>query len=629
MAALWSPHAAPATGRMPGVARLVAMFGPCRGIARELDSPLTVGRAAEGGLQLPDDKVSREHCVIEPIGPAGHVLRDLGSRNGTWLNGQLLQEATRLRPGDHLSVGESVLVYEPSFDALRARDGESTLILTRTRTRPDAPRSGTPPSPDALARAGELALRAATASSPEEAAGLVLEALHSALHPSALTVLRLAPNGTLHPLLARPVGAHLTLSREMVEQALKLGRALAMPEAQARPETDKLMTRVRQGDAHVLYAPLYTGGIPAGALCILRETSFTDEELALTGALAGAAGPSLCPPPKAPAVSTLTYLPPVAESASMREAMRLATAAAQVQSTVLITGESGTGKEEVARAIHALGARSRGPFIAVNCGAIPAELAESELFGHEKGAFAGATSARAGVFEQADGGTLFLDEVGDLPAALQVRLLRVLQDRLVHRVGGNAGIPVDVRVVAATHRNLIEAVRALSFREDLYWRLNVVRIHLAPLRDRPEDILPLAERILARMGPQLGRRAEGFTEEARAALRACPWPGNARQLANAIERALVLKGPDELITLLDLPPEVVAPAPRPGAPASGNGMPATELTLAEVVRTVEREHIVLALKRAKGVKSAAAEALGISLPALGQKIDEYGINLFE
>jgi transcriptional regulator with AAA-type ATPase domain len=609
---------------MRDVARLVAMFGPCRGIARELDSPLILGRAAEGGLQLLDDKVSREHCAIEPIGPAGHVLRDLGSRNGTWLNGQLLKETTRLRPGDHISVGESVLVYEPSFDALRARDGESTLVLTRTR--PDTARSGTPPTPAALSRAGELALRAATASSPEAAAGLVLEALDSALHPTSLTVLRLAPNGMLHPLLARPVGAHVTLSREMVNAALKLGRAVSMLEAQVRPETDNLLTRVRQSEAHVLYAPLYTGGGPAGALCILRDTAFTDEELALAGALAGAAGPSLCPPPEPHVPSTLTYATPVAESAAMREVMRQVNAAAQAQSTVLITGENGSGKEEVARAIHTLGTRSRGPFIAVNCGAIPAELAESELFGHEKGAFPGAVNARAGVFEQADGGTLFLDEVGDLPAALQVKLLRVLQDRLVHRVGGRAGVPVDVRVVAATDRNLIEAVRAGSFREDLYWRLNVVRIQVAPLRDRPEDILPLAERLLAKMGPQLGRRAAGFTDEARAALRACPWPGNARQLANAIERALVLKRPGELIGLLDLPSEVVAPEPKPAT--AGSGAPAASLTLAEVVRAVEREHIVLAMKRAKGVKSAAAEALGIPLPTLDQKLEAYGINLF-
>jgi transcriptional regulator with PAS, ATPase and Fis domain len=260
--------------------------------------------------------------------------------------------------------------------------------------------------------------------------------------------------------------------------------------------------------------------------------------------------------------------------------------------------------------------------------AIPAELAERELFGYEKGVFSGASSARAGVFEQAEGGTLLLDEVGDLPAPMQVKLLRVLQDRLVQRVGGKASIPVDVRVMAASHRNLIEGVRAGTFREDLYWRLNAVRLHLAPLRDRPEDILPLAERFLVRLGLQIGRRAQGFTDEARAALRACPWPGNARQLSNAIERALLLKGPGESIGLMDLPPEVVAPEPRPDAAERGGGAPAAGVTLAQVVRSVEREHIVLALKRARGEKSAAAEALGLPLATLEQKLQEYGIKLF-
>jgi DNA-binding NtrC family response regulator/pSer/pThr/pTyr-binding forkhead associated (FHA) protein len=606
---------------MPAVARLVAMFGPCRGVARELDAPLVVGRAAEGGLQLLDDKVSREHCLIEP-GETGHMLKDLGSRNGTWLNGQRLQAPTRLRPGDHVSVGESVLVYEPSFEALRARDGESTLVLTRTRAEAARP-SGTP-GPDALARAGELALRAATAQSPESAATLVFEALSSALQPSALVLLRLGPRGP-RPLHTQPKGAHLTVSQELVEAALRSGRALAMPEAQARPDSDAHSTRVRRADAHVLCAPLYAAGQPAGVLCALREQPFHDEELALAGALALAAAPSLCPP-ETPA-RTPGFQPPVAESANMREALRIASAAAPVQSTVLITGESGTGKEEVARALHALGPRVRGPFIAVNCGAIPSELAESELFGHEKGAFTGAQSARAGVFEQADGGTLFLDEVGDLPAPLQVKLLRVLQDRIVHRVGGRAGIPVDVRVVAATHRDLKEAARTGAFREDLYWRLNVVRIHLTPLRERPEDVLPLAERFLARLGAQLGRRASGFTPEARDALRACPWPGNVRQLANAIERALVLKGPGDKVSPEDLPPEVVS-AERPGRQGTPAPSPGVQGTLAEVIQAVEREQIALALKRARGVKSAAAEALGISRPTLDRKLDEYGIDLY-
>ncbi|MFP2908887.1 sigma-54 interaction domain-containing protein, partial [Pyxidicoccus sp. 3LFB2] len=404
--------------------------------------------------------------------------------------------------------------------------------------------------------------------------------------------------------------------------ALRTGRVRSMPEAQARAEHDAHTTRVRRSDAHVLCAPLYAAGQPAGALCLLREQAFQDEELALAGALALAVGPSLCPPE--PRAAAPGFQPPVAESANMREAMRVAAAAAPVQSTVLITGESGTGKEEVARALHALGPRVRGPFIAVNCGAIPAELAESELFGHEKGAFTGAQAAREGVFEQADGGTLFLDEVGDLPAPLQVKLLRVLQDRIVHRVGGRAGVPVDVRVVAATHRDLKEATRTGAFREDLFWRLNVVRIHLAPLRERPEDVLPLAERFLAKLGPQLGRRASGFTREASHALRACPWPGNVRQLANAIERALVLKGPGDQVGPKDLPPEVLSPdAVGTASPSSGVQGP-----LSEVLRAVEREHIALALKRARGVKSAAAEALGISRPTLDRKLEEYGIDLY-
>jgi DNA-binding NtrC family response regulator len=250
-------------------------------------------------------------------------------------------------------------------------------------------------------------------------------------------------------------------------------------------------------------------------------------------------------------------------------------------------------------------------------------LVESELFGHEKGAFTGADSKRRGAFEEANGGTLFLDEVGELPLDMQAKLLRVLESGEVKPVGANRPLHVDVRVVAATHRDLKEAARTGAFREDLYWRLNVVRIHLAPLRERPEDVLPLAERFLAKLGAQLGRRASGFTREASAALRACPWPGNVRQLANAIERALVLKGPGDQVGPNDLPQEVVSPDVGTASPASGVQGP-----LSEVLRAVEREHITLALKRARGVKSAAAEALGISRPTLDRKLEEYGINLY-
>ncbi len=601
------------------VAKIVTLFGPRRGVVREVDGRLIIGRAAEADLHLLDERVSREHCAIEAAQGGGHQVRDLGSRNGTWLNGKRLDSPVILRPGDQVAVGETVVVYEPSFEAVPTRDGESTLVLT---AQPANGARSASADRSSLERAGELALRAALAASPEEAASLLAEAVAQALSPSALCVLSLSASGAPRPLLGRPAGEPLSVGRPLLELALRQGRALAMGESQSRAETDEQTTRVRQREGEVLCAPAFLGGVAVGALCAAREKPFSDAEIALAGALAAAAGPALAPRGETASGRKAAELP-VAESASMREAMRLAAAASTVPSTVLVRGETGTGKEEIARAIHVLGNRARGPFVAVNCGAIPAELAEAELFGHEKGAFTGAAAQREGVFERADGGTLFLDEIAELPPALQVKLLRVLQERVVQRVGGRAPIPVDVRVVAATHRDLAAMVKSGGFREDLYWRLNVLQIELPPLRERREDILPLAERFLGKLGPQMGRRVEGFTAEAREALRACPWPGNVRQLANAIERALVLKQGPGMLALADLPPEVVSPEGAAVQP-SGAGR-----TLAELIRVLEREQIVLALKRARGVKTAAAEALGISRPTLDRKIEEYKIDLFQ
>jgi transcriptional regulator with PAS, ATPase and Fis domain len=211
--------------------------------------------------------------------------------------------------------------------------------------------------------------------------------------------------------------------------------------------------------------------------------------------------------------------------------------------------------------------------------------------------------------------------VGELPLGLQVKLLRVLQDKLVTRVGGSRPLAVDVRIIAATHRDLAEAAKKGAFREDLFWRLNVVRIHIPPLRERPEDVFALAERFLARLAPGLGVVPEGFTPEARQALRACAWPGNARQLANAVERALVLRAAAGPIGLADLPPEVLARSL--GNAAATGGM------LSDLVKALEREQILLALRRARGVKVSAAEALGISRPTLDRKIEEYAIRWLE
>jgi transcriptional regulator with PAS, ATPase and Fis domain len=235
----------------------------------------------------------------------------------------------------------------------------------------------------------------------------------------------------------------------------------------------------------------------------------------------------------------------------MQELFRRVERLATTDVSVLITGETGTGKELIARELHERSPRRRGPFVAINCGAVPEGLLESELFGHVRGAFTGASSTRTGRFQAAHGGTLFLDEVGEMPPALQVKLLRALQDKAVVRVGDTRTEAVDIRVVAATHRTLTREIQAGRFREDLYYRLNVVELHLPPLRDRGEDVLLIARYLLGRFAPALGARVQGFSPEAAEAIRRAPWPGNIRQLENVLKRACVLSD-HSLLSVEDL-----------------------------------------------------------------------------
>jgi transcriptional regulator with PAS, ATPase and Fis domain len=303
----------------------------------------------------------------------------------------------------------------------------------------------------------------------------------------------------------------------------------------------------------------------------------------------------------------------VAEAPEMRAALRLATQVAVTDATVLILGESGTGKELIARAIHAGSARRDGPFVKVDCTALPEGLLESELFGHEKGAFTDASAEKPGRFELAHGGTLFLDEVGELPQSLQAKLLRVLQERAFERVGGTRTISVDVRILAATNRDLAKALKGGQFREDLYYRLNVVPILVPPLRRRPEDILPLAAHFLQRFGARYGKVVPGLSPEAAALLRRYSWPGNVRELEHAIERAVILweRGvirPEELAV------DLMAVA--------SDGLPDQELMTLE---ELEREYIRRVLRRVRGHKSRAARILGINRKTLLEKRKRYGL----
>ncbi|ATB27987.1 sigma-54-dependent transcriptional regulator [Melittangium boletus] len=320
------------------------------------------------------------------------------------------------------------------------------------------------------------------------------------------------------------------------------------------------------------------------------------------------------------------------ESEPMRAVMRQVERLAPVGTTVLITGESGTGKELVARALHARSPRAAMPFVAVNCGAIAAGLIESELFGHAKGAFTDARTSRRGLFSEADGGTLFLDEVGELTAPAQVKLLRVLQEGEIRPVGENRAEKVDVRVLAATLRDLGRLVERGEFREDLYYRLNVVNVRVPPLRERPGDIPLLARTFLTRFNRELNREPPvlGFGPGTEALLTAYSWPGNVRELENAMERAVLLAegdwiSPQNLPERLGFPP--VRPA-TPAPPAAPVLQPSADanLSLKRAIRDLEESYIRAALRRTRGNRTRAAEVLEISHRALLYKLKEYGID---
>ncbi len=308
----------------------------------------------------------------------------------------------------------------------------------------------------------------------------------------------------------------------------------------------------------------------------------------------------------------------VAESPAMQKVLALVNKVAETLAPVLITGESGTGKEVIAKLLHQLSPRHEGPFIKINCAAIPESLLEAELFGYEKGAFTGAVQSKPGLFELAEGGTLFLDEIGEMPLSLQAKLLRVLQDNTFRRLGSLRELTVNLRLITATNRDLQKMINEMLFREDLYWRLNVINLHLPPLRERKEDILPLARFFIKKFNQKYGKEVKELSQEALSALFQHSFPGNVRELENRIERGIIL-AEGEVLTREDLG---LGEDPH----RKGAGLEELwSLPLEEAVERLEKSRIVEAMKKANGVKVRAAEMLGITERMLRYKLEKYGL----
>jgi transcriptional regulator with GAF, ATPase, and Fis domain len=576
-------------------AQLIALGGPLKGTAFLLDqTEFVLGRDAANALCLDDPAVSRQHCLIFRRQESFYV-RDLESRNGTYLNQAPVAEQV-LSNGDQLKVGESVFVFLCSAEDRPGRAPAAGIVQDATETLVLRPEDSVYLHREKLAH-GERAARdlaallrinteIAQVRDPESLRDRLAELVREALPPSRVSVDPPAGISLANRRAASDSVAVLEDRRRALVPLVCAGRVLAL----LRVEADERVL----DDGHLQFLGA-AGCIAALALNNASHVEYLDGEnqrlRTATGLDHGLIG----------------------QSRRIRGVLQVVARAAAADSTVLIEGESGTGKELAARAIHNNSARRGKPFVAVNCATLNPELLESELFGHEKGAFTGAIAAKRGRLELAGEGTLFLDEIGELAPALQAKLLRVLQEREFERVGGTRTLRVDLRLIAATNRDLAEAVRNGQFRADLYYRLNVVALEMPPLRERREDIPDLANFFASRLAARIGRKIAGISPDARACLMQYDWPGNVRELENAIERAAVL-GSAEWILPEDLPETILEAAPVP----QGGGYHTS-------VREAKRRIIAGALDRSGGNQVQAAQELGVNPTYLSRLIRNLGL----
>jgi Nif-specific regulatory protein len=622
---------------------------------------LSMGRAPTNRVVLRDDLASREHAEV--FSAEGEWrLRDLGSLNGTHLNGEQLRTDKPLRPLDEVRVGRARFVFVEAMDqlpdvpkpsaaptALAAKNDGIEIRKRLGQTRfldGESTVAGAPPEPEtnhadprvsahqALAVLYRLALDMASAPGASELGALAADALFRATPADVVVVQALRESRELQLLVhrtraGRPATYH-KVSGYVSGEVLASRQAVLAENVSAELALANRDSLTELQASSLICSPVSAGDQLMGLLHLYRtgmSTPLNGDDLEFTLAVARQFGTvwhrlarqaNLSAENRSLRAQLRLESELVGASAPLEKIEQQIARVAETKATVLVRGESGVGKELVARAVHMSSPRREAPFICINCAALTETLLESELFGHEKGAFTGATERMIGKFEAADRGTIFLDEIGEMALSTQAKFLRVLEGHPFERVGGNTQIKVDVRVVAATNRPLEDAVRAGTFRRDLFYRLQVVQLDVPPLRDRVDDVPLLAEHFLKKFARETGRKMRGFSSAALDKLKAYRWPGNVRELRNVIERAVALgTGPqvdahDIWLSELDV-----------GAPVVGEAPVSVGGYRAETIEEVEKRHILATLNHTDWNKSRAAAILGIERSTLDRKIERY------
>ncbi|HEY7818578.1 MAG TPA: sigma 54-interacting transcriptional regulator, partial [Vicinamibacteria bacterium] len=561
-------------------AKLIAMEGPLAGITFPLESETTtLGREPGNDIVIEAQWVSRRHCEIRTT-PEGFAIADCGSHNGTSVNGVPIKERT-LHGGDRIALGGASFLFVENGGEIAAAglelDDAPFPERKTVELRSDEAVYLNPARIESPSLSKVLSMiQTIGATVDETLAARVLDRFFEIVPAERGAVVVGSNAEELEPLAmrgGRAAEGHFPMSRTVLKKVFSDRTALLSNHVGSELSAKSLLS---SNVTNLLCLPMVTEGRVVGAIYLDRSTSGGEFPASLLELLMGLASIAAGALERSRQLGRLRVLnrrvqeelhlvhEMVGESPKLREAQRILGRAAPTDSTVLIEGESGTGKELAARAIHLNSPRRDGPLVKVDCTALNENLLASELFGHEKGAFTGAIQQKKGKLEIAHGGTVFLDEIGELPLPLQAHLLRVLQDRAFERVGGTRPIPVDIRLVAATNRDLAQEVKNGNVREDLFYRLNVVRLSLPPLRDRREDIELLAQYYASEHGKRVKRRIAGVSPEALAILQRHDWPGNIRELANVLERAVVL-GTTELILPDDLPESMLEGSPVPGS----------------------------------------------------------------